>query len=88
VDRRESTRVSPSALQQLTTPTGGYTEVVRSAADVALATERIARELDSQYTLGYTMPAPSDGRWRSIRVRVKTAGNFARSRRGYYATAK
>lgn len=84
--QRAATRVSPEALRELTGPTGGYTEVVQSAADLPGATERIARELDSQYTLAYTAPAQADGTWRSIRVRVTFPGATARSRRGYYAT--
>ena len=88
VDRRESTRVNPGALRELTGPSGGYTEVVRNAGDVAPATERIARELNSQYTLGYAMPLPADGGWRAIRVRMRTPGQFARARRGYYAVAR
>jgi len=82
---RASTRVNPDALRELTGPSGGYTEVVHSAAEVGPATERIARELNSQYTLGYTTPRAPDGSYRLIRVRMTTAGQFARARRGYYA---
>jgi Ca-activated chloride channel family protein len=84
--QRRSTRVNPEALRDLTTPTGGYTEVVQSAADLPEATERIARELNAQYTLGYAAPRPPDGGWRTIRVRVKGEGLVTRARRGYYAT--
>jgi VWFA-related protein len=80
-----STRVNPEALRDITGPSGGYTEVVHSAAEVGPATERIARELDSQYTLGYATPRPPDGNYRLIRVHMKTPGRFARARRGYYA---
>src|SRR5215203_6577579 len=48
-DGRESTRVNPDALRDITNLTGGYTEVVRSAADLGPATERIADELNKQY---------------------------------------
>jgi VWFA-related protein len=85
--RPDSRRVNAGALREITGPTGGYTEVVRSAADVGPATERIARELNSQYTLGYTTPRAVDGTWRAIRVHMKDSGHFARSRRGYYAAA-
>jgi Ca-activated chloride channel family protein len=84
--QRRSTRVNPDALREITAPTGGYTQVVQSAADLPIATERIARELNSQYTLGYAAPRAADGKWRSIRVRVGTEGLFTRARRGYYAT--
>jgi VWFA-related protein len=78
-----SLRVNPGALRDLTTPTGGYTEVVRGAADLGPATARIAEELDSQYTLGFDSTRPPDGSFRSIRVRVKGEGLLARARRGY-----
>jgi VWFA-related protein len=84
-DGPASTRVNPEALRDITGPSGGYTEVVRTAADVGPATERIARELNSQYTLGYTTPHAPDGSYRLIRVHMKTRGQFARARRGYYA---
>jgi len=83
--QRRATRVNPDALRELTTPTGGYTEVVQSAADLPSATQRIARELNAQYSIGYMAPHPADGRWRSIRVRARGAGLITRSRRGYYA---
>ena len=87
-DRRGSTRVNPEALRDLTGPSGGYTEVVRTAADVGPATERIARELNAQYTIGYTTPKAPDGSYRLIRVHMKTPGQFARARRGYYAVPR
>lgn len=84
-DVKESTRVNPDALREITSLTGGYTEVVRSAADLGPATARIADELNKQYTLGYASSRPPDGTWRSIRVRVANGQYFARARRGYYA---
>ena len=82
---RVSTRVNPDALREITGPSGGYTEVIHASGDLALATERIANELNTQYTLGYTPAKPPDGQWRAIRVRVRDKGFFARARRGYYA---
>lgn len=84
-EARESTRVNPGALREITSLTGGYTEVVRTAADLGPATARIADELNKQYTLGYSSSRPPDGAWRSIRVRVRNGQYFARARRGYYA---
>jgi Ca-activated chloride channel family protein len=80
-----STRVNPAALRDLTGPTGGYTEVVREAADLGPATQRIAEELNSQYTIGYTPLRPLDGSWRAIRVRIKGQTYFVRARQGYTA---
>lgn len=82
---RSSTRVNVEALREITGPTGGYAEVVRDRADLGPATERIANELNHQYTLAYTPSRPPDGTWRSIRVRVKHHEYLARSRRGYFA---
>jgi VWFA-related protein len=84
-DGRESTRVNPDALRDITGLTGGYTEVVKSAADLGPATERIADELNKQYTIGYSSTKPPDGGWRPLRVRVRTGGYFVRARRGYFA---
>ena len=84
-DARESTRVNPDALREISGLTGGYTEVVRTAADLGPATARIADELNKQYTLGYSSSRPPDGSWRAIRVRVLDGRYVTRARRGYYA---
>ncbi len=83
--RRVSTRVTPSVLREITGPSGGYTEVIRTAAELGAATERIAYELNHQYTIGYSASRRPDGQWRSIRVRMRDRGHFARARRGYFA---
>ena len=80
-----STRVNPDALREITGPSGGYTEIVRDANELGPATERIADELNKQYTLGYVPSKLPDGEWREIRVRVKDRNYFTRARRGYYA---
>ena len=77
--------MNPEALRDITSLTGGYTEVVKSAADLGPATERIADELNKQYTIGYSSSKPPDGSWRPLRVRVRTGGYFVRARRGYFA---
>lgn len=82
---RDATRVNPDALREITALSGGYTEVVRSAADLGPATARIADELNTQYTLGYSSARRPDGNWRALRVRVKKSDTYVRARRGYYA---
>jgi Ca-activated chloride channel family protein len=82
---RESSRVNPDVLRQPTGPSGGYTEVVHDSAELGPATERIANELNHQYTIAYSPTRPPDGRWRSIRVRLRDEGHVARARRGYFA---
>jgi Ca-activated chloride channel homolog len=84
-DARASTRVNPEALREITSLSGGTTEVVRDAADLGPATARIADELNKQYTLGYSSTRPPDGSWRALRVRVRNGEYRARARRGYYA---
>jgi len=84
-DGRGSTRVNPEVLRDITGLTGGYTEVVKSAADLGPATARIADELNKQYTIGFSSSTPPDGRWRSLRVRVRGGEYFVRARRGYFA---
>ena len=85
-EQRVSTRVNPEALREITGPSGGYTEVVRTSADLGPATQRIAEELNSQYMLAYATARPQDGTWRTIRVRVRNHDYIARARRGYFAT--
>ena len=80
-----STRVNAEALREITGPSGGYTELVRQPADLASATERIANELNHQYTLGYSASRPADDTWRNIRVRVPNRDYITRARRGYFA---
>ena len=77
-----STRVNPYTLNDLTNQGGGYAEVISSDSELGPATERIADELNHQYLIGYTPTTPSNGEYRAIRVRVKSADLKVRSRRG------
>jgi hypothetical protein len=76
-----NTRVNVEALRDLTTESGGRTEVVQNTGDLAHATARIAEELNSQYVLGYYSTHPVDGRFHSIRVRA--TGYRVNARHGY-----
>ena len=79
-------RLNPQSLRDITHESGGYTEVVRDSPDLVPATERIAEELNHQYTLGYTPDRSPDGRYHSIRVSVRGDKHLVRARRGYVAT--
>jgi Ca-activated chloride channel family protein len=79
---RTSTRVNPYTLTELTSQGGGYAEVIASDAELGPATERIAEELNHQYLIGYTPTTAANGKYRAIRVRVKSADQKVRSRRG------
>lgn len=80
-----NTRVNPQALREITDPSGGRTEVVQSTDELQAATTRIADELSHQYLLGYSSSSGADGRFHSIRVRVKAGDYKVRARSGYVA---
>jgi Ca-activated chloride channel family protein len=82
LDARNSTRINPFTLQELTAQGGGYTEVIHSTADLGPATERIADELNHQYMIGYTPTTRGDGKYHSVRVRVSDDTLKVRARRG------
>jgi len=79
-------RVNVDALRDITSQSGGRTEIVRTSADLADATARIADELNSQYLIGYTSPKGADGGYHSIRVKVAGTDYRVRARNGYVAT--
>jgi Ca-activated chloride channel homolog len=76
-------RVNADALGEITSQTGGSTELVHTSSDLAAATARIAEELNTQYVLGYSSPHPGDGKYHSIRVKMNKDGYRARARNGY-----
>ena len=75
-----------SVLRRLSDQTGGRVIKANSAKDTSEAFEQIARELRTQYLLGYT-PTNSklDGTFRKIEVKVHTANLKIDARKGYYA---
>jgi VWFA-related protein len=79
---------SPQALNSITGPTGGYTEVIKDSAQLARATERIADELNHQYTLAYRPGHAADGKYHSIFVRTRDSSQVVRARRGYLHTLR
>jgi Ca-activated chloride channel family protein len=83
-----NTRVNPTALRELTDQSGGRTEVVQTSAELVSATDRIAEELNHQYVLGYTPPHAADGRFHTIRVRIRGGEYRVRARNGYVADAR
>jgi VWFA-related protein len=77
--------VNPAVLTAITRESGGYTEVVHDSPELGPATERIAEELNHQYTFSYRPARAADGTYRSIRVRVVGQPHRVRTRRGYVA---
>jgi VWFA-related protein len=75
-----------SALHKLSDATGGRVIETKSGKDTADAFQQIARELRTQYLLGYTPTNTKlDGTFRRIDVKVRTGNVKVSARRGYYA---
>ena len=82
LDARNSRRINPFTLNELTAQGGGYTEIVKSTEELAPATERIAEELNHQYMIGYTPLKRGNGQYHTVRVRVADQSYRVRARRG------
>jgi Ca-activated chloride channel family protein len=83
-----NTRVNETALNEITSQSGGRTEIVRDIDGLQAATARIAEELNSQYVMAYASPHATDGKYHSIRVRTTMTGYKVRARNGYVGTPK
>lgn len=78
-----NTRVNATALAEITSQSGGRTEVVQDMDGLRAATARIAEELNNQYVFAYASPHATDGKYHSIRVRVTRPGHKVHARNGY-----
>ena len=83
-----NTRVNAAALGEITSQSGGRTEVVQDMEGLRAASARIAEELNSQYVMAYASPRATDGKYHSIRVRVTPPGHKVRARNGYVGVVK
>lgn len=72
-------------LRRLTDETGGGYFELKKTDELGPTFSRVAQELHSQYTLGFT-PSVLDGREHKLAVRMKQTGMTARSRRTYIAS--
>jgi Ca-activated chloride channel family protein len=73
-------------LTALTGETGGQPFFPRGLAELDGVYDRIARELSTQYSLGYVSSnARKDGKWRKVVVQSGRGGLVLRHRAGYYA---
>lgn len=77
--------VNVGALSDITDQSGGRTRVVRTTADLGVALGEIANELNHQYLIGYSSSHGNDGKFHSIRVRVRETTHRVRARNGYVA---
>jgi len=83
--RAINAKINAEALREITSETGGRTEIVRTSVELAEASERIAEELNSQYIVGYTSTHGADGKYHSIRVKIAGTDYRVRARNGYVA---
>jgi VWFA-related protein len=75
-----------SYLLKLAEFSGGYVFDALEMDDLRPAFEQIARELASQYSIGYyPTNTKKDGKFRKVEVRLKKPGLVARTKKGYYA---
>ncbi len=79
-------RAGPKLLQQISEKTGGRVFTVSSADALPEISERISRELRTQYMLGYSPAAVvRDGKYHHVQVRINRANLRVYSRPGYYS---
>jgi VWFA-related protein len=70
--------------QSIAADSGGFS--VRNTNDLNTGIQRIARELEAYYMLGYNPTnTTADGKFRKIEVKVARKGVEVRARKGYYA---
>ena len=75
-------------LKYLSEQTGGRAFFPFEAADLAANFQEIARELRSQYSLGYVSTNPvRDGTFRTITIEGRDKGLRVRAKPGYFASA-
>jgi len=72
-------------LRRLADETGGGYFELKKTDELAPTFTRVAQELHSQYTLGFS-PAVLDGKEHKLAVRMKQPGMTARARRSYVAS--
>ena len=83
---RRRVRTRPDrGLRRLAEETGGGYFELKKTDDLGPTFSRVAQELHSQYTLGFT-PATLDGREHRLKVRMNQRGMNARARRTYIAS--
>jgi Ca-activated chloride channel family protein len=77
-------RSRPTVFAELASVTGGRSFLVRDLARLEDVLATIARDLRSQYLIGYPLPE-ADGRWHAIDVWVDRTRARVRARDGYLA---
>ena len=74
------------SLRKIAEETGGGYFELKKTDELAPTFTRVAQELHSLYTIGFS-PAALDGKEHKLDVRMKQAGQMARARKSYVASA-
>ena len=74
--------VDVDLLRRLTDPTGGYTQLASSTADLASTVISIADDLSAQYMIGFES-AYSDGTFHTLKVTTRDPRQRVRAKTGY-----
>ena len=77
----DSTSTNQNIMFMLAQGTGGF--VIHETNDLIGAMEKIGKEQDEYYILGYTPPDSEEGSCHALRVKVERAGTEVRARTGY-----
>ncbi len=77
----ESTTDNQNIMHMLADGTGGF--VIKNTNDLFAGLEKIGKEMDEYYVLGYTPPESAEGSCHALRVKVDQGGTSVRSRSGY-----
>jgi len=80
---------NPAVLKRLALESGGEAFFPAESGDVVAVCERIARDIRSQYTLGYVSNTASRAGYHTVRVVARGTGNrqlVVRTRSGYFDT--
>jgi VWFA-related protein len=70
-----------TVMQMLADGTGGF--VIKNTNDLFAGLEKIGKEMDEFYVLGYTPPESEEGSCHALRVKVDQGGTTVRARTGY-----
>jgi VWFA-related protein len=70
-----------NVMHMLADGTGGF--VIKNTNDLLAGLEKIGKEMDEYYVLGYTPPESTEGSCHALKVKVDQGGTSVRSRSGY-----
>lgn len=85
----QTTKSCASALHYMAKMTGGRCLLLEdSRQSLTDLFAQLHQELRSQYSIGYHLHQPPDGRFHRLTFRLKKKGLSVRARQGYYALAK